>query len=138
MVFGRDNIDFVKVSFVVPCDNDVALFGEIIRDSGFGLLADFGSVFLSGGGRFEIREGLAGFERFTMLGCETAFIDGGDMSFGAIADVLVKTVVGILGGEVFHILITSDFGDDGSGGDFADESVGFNAGGDVRSEGSVL
>jgi len=123
---------------VISGDNSVAMIREIVCYSRFGLLADSGSIFLRFFWSLEIRKGFARFKRFTMLGCEAILIDGGDMGFGAVADVLVKTIVGIFGSEVFHILVTGDFGDDGSGGNLADESVGFDAGSDVRCERSVL
>ena len=53
------------------------------------------------------------------------------MGFGAVADVLIESVFWVIGGEVYHIAVTGDFGDDGSGGDFFELGVGFNAGGNI-------
>ena len=53
------------------------------------------------------------------------------MGSSAIADVLIKMIFWVFGGEVNHILVASDFGDDGRGGDFTDFVVGLDEGGDV-------
>ena len=131
MIFGGNNVDFIEIGFMISSDNGVAVCSEIISDGRFGLLSDFGSVFLRIFRCFEIRNGFAWFKGFAMFRCETVFINGGDVNFGAIADVFFKTIVRIFSGEIFHILITSNFGYNRGGGNFADESVGFDTGSDV-------
>lgn len=64
-----------------------------------------------------------------MLFNETVFVDSLDMGFGAVTDVLIETVFWVFSGELYHVLVASDFGDDGGGGDFADFGVGFDASG---------
>ena len=44
--FGGDNIDFVKMSFVVSSDNSVAVINQVIRDGGLGFFTDISGVFL--------------------------------------------------------------------------------------------
>ena len=66
-----------------------------------------------------------------MFICKAVLVNGRDMGFGAVADVLIEAVLGILGGEIHHIMVAGDFSNDRSGGDFADFVVGFDAGGDV-------
>ena len=61
-----------------------------------------------------------------MLSSEAVLVNGCDMGFGAVADVFVEAVVWIFGGEIHHIMVTGDFGNDGCGGDFADFIVGFD------------
>ena len=56
-----------------------------------------GGVFARFGGGGEAGEGFAGFVRLAMFGGEAVFIDGGDVGASAVADVLVKTVVGVFG-----------------------------------------
>ena len=51
------------------------------------------------------------------------------MSFGAVANMFVKTVFRELVSELYHVIIPSDFGNDGSGGDFTDFIIAFDAGG---------
>ena len=95
----------------------------------------FGSGVFVGFGFFcETREGFAGFKGFAMLGGEAVFVDGGEMGFGAVADMLVETVGGVLWREVDHIAVAGDFGDDGGGGDSFKLRVGFDDGGDIGSE----
>ena len=72
-----------------------------------------------------------------MLWGEAVLVNGCEMGFGAVADVLVKMIVWVLGGEVDHIVITGDFGDDRGGGDFAYLGIGFDVSGRVFFEGSV-
>lgn len=43
--------------------------------------------------------------------------DGGLVFFGAVAFVGGEVVLGVLGMEVLHELVSVDFGDDGGGGD---------------------
>lgn len=67
-----------------------------------------------------------------MLGRKAILIDGLNVSFSAIADMLVESILWVFGGEVDHVFVTSDFGDDGGGGDGFDFGVGFDKSGDVR------
>ncbi len=82
-------------------------------------------------------EGFTGFKRFAMFGSETIFVDGGEMGFGTIADMLVETVGGVFWCEVDHIMVTGDFGDDGGGGDSFELCIGFDNGGDIGRERSI-
>ena len=59
------------------------------------------------------------------------------MSFSAVANVFFEMVVWVFIGKVYHVLIASDFGNDGSGRDFADFVIGFNASGGVFGEWSL-
>ena len=59
-----------------------------------------------------------------MFGARTERGEGGAVLGGAVADVFFKAVTGILLGEVDHILVTGDFGDDGGGGNVFHEVVG--------------
>lgn len=63
-----------------------------------------------------------------MFGGETVLVDCFDMRFGAVADVFIKTVFGKFGGEFNHVVVTGDFGDDGSGRDGFNFGVAFDAG----------
>ena len=103
----------------------------------FGFLADASGVFMGfylGG---EAGKRFAGFKRFAMLFCEAVFIDGGNVRFGAIANVLVESILWVFGRKIYHIVVAGNFGDDGGGGDFADFGVGFDAGGGVFGEWGV-
>ena len=42
---------------------------------------------------------------------ETVFVDSLDMGFGAVTDVLIETVFWVFSGELYHVLVASDFGD---------------------------
>ena len=64
-------------------------------------------------------------------------IDSGNVRFGTVADVLIKMIIGILRGKTEHIVIASNFGDDGSGRDFANFIVAFYASGGVLFEWGV-
>ena len=64
----------------------------------FGLLARFCSVLFGGLGGLEAGEGFARFEGLAVLGGETVLINRFDVGFGAVADVLVETVLRIFGG----------------------------------------
>lgn len=64
-----------------------------------------------------------------MLQSEAILINCFDMSFGAVANMFVKTVFRELVSELYHVIISSDFGNDGSGGDFTDFIIAFDAGG---------
>lgn len=86
----------------------------------------------------ETGKGFARFERLAMFGGEAMFVDGGDVSFGAVTDMFVEAVVWVFFGEVHHVVVTSDFGDDGSGGNGFEFAVGFDASGDVWGERSAL
>ena len=66
-----------------------------------------------------------------MFVCKAVLVNGRDMGFGAVADVLIEAVLGILGGEIHHIMVAGDFSNDGGGGDFTDFVVGLDTGGDV-------
>ena len=72
-----------------------------------------------------------------MLWGEAVFVNGREVGFGAVADVLVEMVVWVFGGEISHIAIAGDFGDDRGGGDFAYFGIGFDASGYVFFEGSI-
>ena len=88
----------------------------MVSDDRFGFLAFICGVFI--GSEFfgrESGEGFTGFEGFAVLRSEAVFIDGFDVRFGAVADVFVESVFGVLGGELDHVVISCDFGDDGSG-----------------------
>lgn len=56
-----------------------------------------------------------------MLGANAELCEGLFVGGGAVADVLFETVARVFLGEINHVVITSDFGDDGGGGDFFDE-----------------
>ena len=64
-----------------------------------------------------------------MLQSEAILINCFDMSFGAVANMFVKTVFWELVGELYHVIIPSDFGNDGSSGNFTDFIIAFDAGG---------
>lgn len=66
-----------------------------------------------------------------MFICKAVLVNGRDMGFGAVADVLVEAVFWIFGGEIRHIMVAGDFSNNGGGGDFTDFIVGFDTGGDV-------
>lgn len=72
-----------------------------------------------------------------MLGAGSEFEKGGFMSSGAVADVFFKSVARVFFGEVGHIAIAGDFGDNRGGTDFFDEKVGFREESDFVSERSV-
>ena len=91
----------------------------------------FGGVFLGLFRDGESRERFAGLERFAMFFRETVFANCLDVGLGAVTDMLIKTILWVFLGEFYHVLIAGDFGDDGSGGDFANFSVGLNTGGRV-------
>ena len=95
IIFSRDEVDFVEMSFVVVFDDGVTVLGKVVGDGLFGLRALGGGVFGAGGDWLEAREGFAGFERFAVFVGEAVLVDGGSVSFGAIADVLVKMVIGV-------------------------------------------
>ena len=131
VVFCADNIDFVEESLMVAGDDSMTVLFKIISDELFSVFAYGSGVLFGFNCRCEAEEGLTGFERFTVFWGETIFINSCDVSFGAVADVLVKSVLGVFIGEVYHIMITGDFGDNGGGGDFAYFIVAFDAGGSV-------
>ena len=64
-----------------------------------------------------------------MFRSETILVNCFNMSFGAVADMFVEIVFWIFLGELNHIIVTSDFGNDGSSGYFADFIIAFDAGG---------
>ena len=119
-------------------NDGVALFFEIIGDGLFGLVADTGSVFAVGLCLGEAGDRFARFEGFTVFWSEAAIVDGCDVGFGAVTNVSVKTVVGILFGEVDHVMIAGDLGDDGSSGNCRKFGVGFDMGRYVRFERGVF
>ena len=64
-------------------------------------------------------------------------VDSSNVRFGTIANVLIEMIVRVFGGKVDHIVIASNFGDDGSGRDFANYVVAFYASGGVLFEWGV-
>ena len=113
---------------------------EKIRDSLFGFRADFGSVFAFRAFRGwfgKAGEAADGAEAEAMLGGDAVAFKGGKVLLCAVAFVFFKVVVGVIVGEVDHVVIAGDFGEDGGGGDFFDEIVAFHEGGDVAREGGV-
>ena len=52
--------------------------------------------------------------------------------------MFVKLVVWIFVGEIYHVVITGDFGDNRGGGDCAKFIIGFNAGRYVGFKGGVF
>ena len=62
-----------------------------------------------------------------MLFGEAILINGGEMGFGAVADVLFEMIVGIFLGKLYHVMISCDLGDNRGSRDFADEGVCFYA-----------
>ena len=68
---------------------------------------------------------------------ETILINSCDVNFGAVANVLVEVVFWVLFREFYHVVVASDFGDDGGGGDGADFIITFDAGRGVFCERSV-
>ena len=90
------------------------------------MFAGIGGIFAFFGFWLKARKGFAGFEGLAVLPSEAVLVNGCDMGFGAVADVLIEAVLRIFGGEIHHIMVTGDFGDDGCGGDFADFIVGFD------------
>lgn len=131
VVFGADDVDFVEESLMVAGDDGVAVSFEIISDESFGFLADVGGVLLGFDCWCEAGKGFAWFERFAVLWGEAVFIDSIDVSLGAVADMLVESVFGVFFGEINHIVIAGDFGDNGSGRDFANLIVAFDTSGGV-------
>ena len=69
-------------------------------------------------------ESLEGAEAEPVLGAGAECGEGGAVLGGAVADVFFKTIAGILCGELDHILVAGDFGDDGGGGNVFHEVVG--------------
>lgn len=63
-------------------------------------------------------------ETESVFGAGAEFGEGGAMLGSAIADVFFETIIGVLLGEVDHVLVAGDFGDNGGGGDFFDEVIG--------------
>ena len=66
-----------------------------------------------------------------MFGGEAVFVDSGDVGFGAVANVLIESVFWIVGGEVYHVAVTGDFSNDGSGRNFFELGISFYVSGDV-------
>ena len=66
-----------------------------------------------------------------MLFGEAVLVDCCDVGLGAVADVLIETVFWILGGEVYHVTVAGDFGDNGGGRDFLELGIGFDTGSDI-------
>ena len=60
----------------------------------------------------------------SVFGAGAELGEGGAVLGGAVADVFFKTIAGILLGEVNHILIAGNFGDNGGGGNVFHEVVG--------------
>ena len=60
-----------------------------------------------------------------MFGAGAVFLEGGAMLSGTVTDMFFKTIFGVLLGEINHIFITSDFGDDTGGRNFFNEKIGF-------------
>ena len=83
------------------------------------------------------REGFTGLEGFAVLGGEAIFINSGDVGFGAVADMIIETVIWVFGYEVSHVVITGDFGDDRGSGNSFEFCIGFDAGSDVWFERSI-
>ena len=79
-------------------------------------------------------EGFAGFEGAAMFGSEAIFFDGFLMFRGAVADVVFEIVFRVLARQFNHVIVAGDFGDDRSGGNFADFVVGFDEGVGVACE----
>lgn len=77
---------------------------------------------------------LDGSEAAAVLGTGAQLLESLLMLECAVTDVLLETVAGILLGELDHVAVAGDFGDDGGGGDFFDEEVSFGQDGNVRTE----
>ena len=102
------------------------------------MFADVGGVFLGFSERLKISKGFAGFKGFAVFWSEAVAVDSFDVSGGAVADVLIETVVGVFGGDLNHIAVASYFGNDGSGGNFADFGVGLDDGRGIGFEWGVF
>lgn len=97
----------------------------MVGDDLLGFTSDFCGV-------FEVDDGL---EAGAVFGAWAVELKGFFVEGGAVADVLVEVVGGVFFCEVFHVVVTGDFGENAGGGDFGDEEVGFDEGGNVTSEG---
>ena len=64
-----------------------------------------------------------------MFQSEAILINCFDMRFGAVANMFVEAVFRELVSELYHVIIPSDFSNDGSSGYFADFIIAFDAGG---------
>ena len=131
VVFGADDVDFVKIGFVVLFDDGVSVLFEICGNELLGLFANRSGVFARLLFWREAGERFAGFEGFAVFFCQAVLIDSGDVRFGTVADVFIEPIFWVVGSEVYHIVVTSNFSDDGGGGDFADFNIGFDEGGGV-------
>ena len=131
VVLGADDVDFIKEGLVIAGNDSVAVIFKINGDKLFGTSAYVGGVLLGFVCWCEFKKGFTWFERFAVLWGEAVFVNGCDVGFGAVADVLVETIFGVFFGKRYHIIVTGDFSDDGSGGDFANLVVTFDAGGSM-------
>ena len=123
LIKTRNKINFAKLSFVV-FEEDFVTFGcEKIGDDLFGLGADFGGIFTNRGSRRDFGkagETANGAKAETMLRGDAVLLESGEMFFGTIAFVLLERIFGVFFGEINHVVVTSDFGKNGGGGDFFD------------------
>lgn len=69
-------------------------------------------------------ESLEGAKAEPVFGAGAELGEGGAVLGSAVADVFFKTIAGISCGEIDHILVAGDFGDDGGGGNVFNEVVG--------------
>lgn len=61
-----------------------------------------------------------------MFRANAVFFEGVTVEFCAVTDMLFETVAGVFSSKFGHIGISGDFSDDGGGGDFGDEPIGFS------------
>lgn len=73
-----------------------------------------------------------------MFGANTVREEGGLVFCGAISDMAFKAVVGVFCGEVCHVGVAGNFGDDGGSGDFFNKTVGFFDSGNMTGEWGIV
>lgn len=131
VTLGGDEVDFVKLGFVIAGEEGVAASLEVGSNASFRRATSGGG---SGGGGSRIKPFGCGFVRHdgsdwaeaaTVFGGGAEGAESGTVGGGAVADVFFKAIVGILVGKVNHVLVAGDLGDDAGGGDCFDAEVGF-------------
>ena len=73
----------------------------------------------------------------TMLGDGAEILQGLAMRSCTVANMPLKTVVWVSSEKFMHIIISCNFGDNGSGRDFFDEGIGLFKSRNIMSEWSV-
>ncbi len=68
---------------------------------------------------------------------EAVLVDSCDVGSGAIADMFVETVCGIFGRDFSHVVVASDFGNDGGGRNLTNFVVAFDTGRSIVFQGGV-